>query len=125
MNFRNFIVFLSLLFACSAFAGSKPYEQKSFEQAQKDGKSILVMIHATWCPTCKAQAVVVDKLAKTPEFAAVSIFRVDYDDQEDVVRAFHVQNQSALIVFKGSKEITRAIGITHETAIATLMRKGL
>jgi len=47
------------------FAAEKmDYTPAAFEAAQKAGKSILVEIHATWCPTCKAQAPILSELEK-------------------------------------------------------------
>jgi len=42
-----------------AFAAeSRTFDAGSFAAAQKAGKPILVAIHASWCPTCKAGGVV-------------------------------------------------------------------
>jgi hypothetical protein len=69
---------------------------------------------------------VIDKLAATPEFSRFRIFRMDYDKEKNgFVLAFRVNRQSALLVFKGGKEVGRSIGETNEEAIAKLMRKAL
>lgn len=126
MPLRTMIFLFSLAIFGNAFATSQPYEQASFNQARKDGGPVLLMVHADWCPTCRAQAPVVDRLAARPEFAKFRIFRMDYDKEKNgMVLAFRVNRQSALLVFKGGKEVGRSIGETNEDAIAALMRKGL
>jgi thiol-disulfide isomerase/thioredoxin len=125
MFFRSLFLLLSLLTALPALAGGKPFDAKAFESAQSQGKSILLMVHADWCPTCRAQAPIVEKLSKTQEFSGYEIFRIDYDDQEDAVRRFRARYQSVLIVFKGKQEKGRAMGMTQEAPIANLLRKGL
>ena len=127
MLFRTMILFLCMTFFGSAFAAAaKPYDPASFNQARKDGGPVLLMVHADWCPTCRAQAPVVERLAAKPEFARFQIFRMDYDKEKNgMVLAFRVSRQSALLVFKGGKEVARSIGETNEDAIAALMRKGL
>lgn len=125
MLIRSLVFVLSLLVTFSAIAGGKTFEAKSFEAAQAQGKSILLMVHASWCPTCRAQAPIVEKLSKTSEFAGYEIFRIDYDEQEDAVRRFRARYQSVLIVFKGDKEKARSIGLTREEPIAEQLRKGL
>src|SRR3990172_11668611 len=47
-------------------AGLQPFDAKAFQAAQASGKPVLVEIHADWCPTCKAQVPILDKLASDP-----------------------------------------------------------
>ena len=109
-----------------AFAGDEqPFTQAAFDAAQKDNKSILVEIHADWCPTCKAQAPLIKALTEQSEFSGMIVLRVDYDAQKDIVRAFGAQQQSTLIVFKGAKETGRSVGETSLAPIAALLGTGI
>ena len=46
-----------------AFAASpQPFNAQAFAEAQKAGRPILVAIHASWCPTCKAQTPILGQL---------------------------------------------------------------
>ena len=66
-----------------AFAGTAvPYSAEAFKAAQASGSPILVEIHADWCPTCKAQSPILDKLTADPKFKDLKIFRVDFDAHE-------------------------------------------
>jgi thiol-disulfide isomerase/thioredoxin len=126
MPFRALMLFLLLFCGTVASAAVQSYDQAGFAQARKDGGPVLLMVHADWCPTCRAQASVMKRLAGKPEFAAFRIFRMDYDKEKNgMVLAFRVNRQSALLVFKGGKEVARSVGETDEEAIAALMRKGL
>ena len=72
-----------------AFAAEEqPFTRQAFLAAQKDGKSILVEIHASWCPTCQAQKPILGKLFASPKFKNLAVFRVDFDSQKDEVRNF-------------------------------------
>ncbi len=122
---RFLLFFIALLFSAQLLAAGKPFDQATFNQAQKDGKSILVAIHADWCPTCRAQAAIIEKLSKNEEFKSLVILRVDFDNQEDVVKAFRTNRQSTLIVFKGTQEVGRSLGDTRETTINALLKKAL
>ncbi len=51
-------------------------------------KPVLVMVYADWCPTCRKQDPVVEALLKTPEFAKVALFRVDFAKLEEALPAF-------------------------------------
>ncbi|MFM9913613.1 MAG: thioredoxin family protein [Methylophilaceae bacterium] len=122
---RTLLFFVTLLFSAQLLAAGKPFDQAAFIQAQKDGKSILVAIHADWCPTCRSQAATIEKLSKSEEFKNLVILRVDFDEQVDVVKSFHANRQSTLIVFKGSQEVGRSLGDTREASIAALLKKSL
>ncbi len=115
----------SLLIAGAAFAEPAAFSQSSFNQLQIAGKSILVEVHAPWCPTCRAQAPVVDMLLKKKEYQSINILRVDFDSQKEALKAFNVSKQSTLIVYKGSKEMGRSTGDTSSASIEKLIKKSL
>src|SRR5258708_1652562 len=100
------------------------YDSKSFAAAQAAGKPILVEIHATWCPTCRAQALILSDLEKQDKSKNLTVFRVDFDSQKDAVKAFGARMQSTLITFKGSRETGRSVGDTNPSSIAAFRRFG-
>jgi thioredoxin 1 len=125
---RNLVRSVLMLLACfagTAFAAPTPFSQAAFDQLQKQGKPTLVMIQADWCPTCRAQAPIIDGLLKTPEFKPIHALRVDFDAQKSAVREFKASMQSTLIVFKDGKEVGRSIGDTRKDGIAALLNKAL
>jgi thioredoxin 1 len=110
----------------SAWASTAaPFSEEAFKAAQASGSPILVEIHADWCPTCKAQHPILEKLTADPKFKDLKIFLVDFDAMKPVVRQFGAQVQSTLIVFKGSAEQGRSVGDTREASIASLLDKSL
>jgi len=109
-----------------AFAAQRAdYTPAAFAAAQKAGKPILVEVHATWCPTCKAQTPILSKLESEPRFAGLAVFHVDFDKQKDALRKFNAQMQSTLIVFKGETETGRSVGATDPLSIEELLEKTL
>lgn len=106
-----------------AFAAerAKPFTPEAFKAAQAANEPILIDVWAWWCPTCKRQGEVLDALLKNEKFADMTVFKVDYDKQKDIVRDFRAPRQSTLIVFKGETETGRAIAITAESEIEALL----
>jgi thioredoxin 1 len=102
-----------------------PFSEAAFKAAQAAGSPILVEIHAGWCPTCKAQKPIIDKLANDAKFKDLKIFRVDFDAMKPEVVRFGAKMQSTLIVFKGSAEQGRSVGDSKETSITALLDKSL
>lgn len=121
----KYMTLLALLFPFYANAVGEPYTQDKLDALNKSGKPALVFIHADWCPTCRAQDKVLEKLLPTAEFKGITTLKVDFDTQKSVVKAFGVQYQSTLIVFKGGKEVARVTGETDRDQIAALLRKAL
>jgi thiol-disulfide isomerase/thioredoxin len=118
--------FAALLPLAPAFAASAtPFTAPAFKAAQAAGEPVLVEVHADWCPTCKAQAPIIQRLTADPKFAKMKVFRVDFDGQKDVVKQFGANMQSTLIVFNGAAEKGRSVGDTKEASIAALLDKAL
>ena len=115
---------VAVLFGAPAFAAEKiDYSPSAFDAALKDGKSILVDIHASWCPTCKAQAPILAAIEAKPAYKDLVVVHVDFDSQKDAVRRFGARMQSTLITFKDGKETGRSVGETNPAQIAALVAK--
>jgi thioredoxin 1 len=112
-------------FAPSWANAAIPFSAGAFKAAQASGSPILVEIHADWCPTCKAQNPILDRLTSNAKFKDLKIFRVDFDAMKPVVKQFGAQMQSTLIVFKGTAEQGRSVGDTKEASIEALLDKSL
>ena len=106
-------------------ASQKAFDAKAFADAQKAGRPILVAIHASWCPTCKAQTPILSNLMADPKFKNLEYFVIDFDSQKEIVGRFNARMQSTLIAFKGDKEQARSVGDTDRASIAALLNKML
>jgi len=122
IKFAVMIIGAVLLAAAPASAfQTKPFDAASFKAAESAGEPLLVDVFAPWCPTCKAQQQVLDGLKDKPEFAKLTIFKVDFDNQPDVVRDFGARSQSTLIAYKGATETGRSAGDTNPASIEALL----
>jgi len=88
--------------------------------AAKSGRPVLIEFHADWCPTCRAQEKVVNKLVGST-YSNVLVLRVLFDSQKDLLKRFGVRQQSTLILYKDGKEVGRAVGITSSSGISSLL----
>lgn len=111
-----------LLLLSTAAHAAQPFDARAFQQAQAAGEAILVDVSATWCPTCKAQQPIVQEIQQ--RHPRLIVFDVEFDSAKNVLKQFHVQYQSTLILFKGSKEIARSTGDTDPVRIENLVAKG-
>ena len=127
---RRSVVFAAIAASAAlvapAFATeTRTFDLEAFAAAQKAGKPILVAIHASWCPTCKAQKPILSELMSAPRFRELVYFVIDFDNQKDAVKYFGARTQSTLIAFKGLTETGRSVGDTERSSIAALLNKTL
>lgn len=114
----------ALAFAAPAMAATQmEFTQPAFAMAQQQGKPILVEVDASWCPVCAKQRPILGQLMEDPALRDLIVYKVDFDSQKDVVRAFGVQMQSTLIVFHGGAERGRSTGDTDAATIRALVVK--
>ena len=114
-----------LLLSTLVSAGDwQAYDKAALEVANKEGKTVVLDFHADWCPTCRKQQSVLEKILKEKEFANVRGFTVDYDRASDLKKEYRVQKQSTLIVLKNGKEVARSMGLTNKAEIQDFIRKG-
>jgi len=103
----------------------KPFDAKAFAAAQEAGKPVLVDAFAPWCPVCKAQQQVLGKLKQDAKYDALTVFKIDYDNQADALKSLDVRKQSTLIAFKGKAETGRTVGDTKGSSITALIDTAL
>ena len=121
-SFRRTAIVIAAVVALPSLANAgQPFDAKAFQASQAAGKSILVDITASWCPTCKQQKPIVEEIEK--EHPDLVVYDVDFDTAKDALREFRVQHQSTLIVFKGQKEVARSIGETDPAPLRSLVAK--
>lgn len=123
--FRLFMTVFTLMLSTTSFAQSSAFDNAKFDAVLKDGKSMVVAVHAPWCPTCRAQAPVLKEVLAKKEFQQLTVFYVDFDSQKDVLKKLGVRRQSTLIVYKGGKEVGRSLGDTTAFGIESLLQKAL
>ncbi len=121
--YRTFLLFT--LATSTALAANMPFDQAKFDQLLKEGKPVVLHIHADWCPVCRAQDAVLEDLLPMDEFKNLPVLRANFDTEKKLLRKYKVRNQSTFIMFKNGNEVSRSTGETDSTRIAELLRKAL
>lgn len=119
---------LAVGFACAsgaAAAAEIPYSAAAYQQTLAAGKPLVVYFHATWCPTCKVQQPIVDKLSADPKLAAVTVLEADYDKETALKKSLEITEQSTFVVFKDGHEVARSTGQTDPAALRALFARAL
>lgn len=104
---------------------ARPFSMAALKAAQAKGQPVLIDVFAPWCPTCRAQAPTIDAISRSPAYDKLVILRLDFDHQVAEKKALGVRQQSTLIVYKGSREVGRTLGITDPGQIRAFAAKAL
>ena len=124
MKLAKLATLLALAGSSLAWAGpQEAYTPARFDQLAKEGKPILVAIHADWCPTCKAQKPLIHELMVKPEYKDVTELTVDFDKDKTALKRFKASMQSTMVAFKGDKEAGRSVGDTTKAGLEALVKK--
>jgi len=78
---------------------------------------VLVDFWATWCPPCREQAPIVERLAEKSG-GAYRVVKLDVDRVRAIPTRYEVPGYPTLIVFAGGKEKKRFVGLTYEPDLA-------
>ncbi|HRH74183.1 MAG TPA: thioredoxin family protein [Zoogloea sp.] len=115
---------LGLAASAASALDIQPYSAQALAAAQKAGKPVALHFHADWCPTCRAQEKVFNRL-KPDTSLDLSLLVVDYDKERALKQSLKVRTQSTLIVYRGEKETARLAGDTDETSLRAALKSAL
>jgi len=124
---RTFLAFLAVAFAAPAIAAPawQEYTPAAFARAQEAGKTIIVDVHAVWCPTCKAQAPTLDALRQDARLKDAVFFKVDFDKEKAFLREYRIPRQSTVLVFRGKQETVRSIAESRPRQLREVVMAGI
>ncbi len=114
-----------VLVALPAPSAEVPFDQAQFDSMRAAGKPLAVVFHADWCPTCRAQAPVLEKLTREPAFRSLTLYVANFDTEKALKRSLGVTQQSTIVVFKDGKEVARSTGDTQEQNLSTLLSRAV
>jgi|SRR3989344_1699235 len=92
----------------------REFTQADYEQAQQEGKTILLYFYASWCPLCKAEQK--ETFTAFNELTDNDIigFRVNYKDsdtdadEEALAKEFGISYQHTKVILKDGKRVLKA-----------------
>jgi thioredoxin 1 len=98
----------------------QPYDAAVVQKAIASGKPVVLHVYAPWCLQCHIQASILDGLKGDAKYDGVKFYKVDYDNQKDVVEKLNCP-RSTVIAYRGGKEVARmSWGITQDSVLKVL-----
>lgn len=98
----------------------KAYDAATVDAAIASGQPVVVHVFAPWCLQCRAQETILNRLSTDASYDGISVYRVDYDNQKDVVTALGTP-RSTLIAFNGGAEVAKMSWGTSTQAVASVL----
>ena len=113
---KKILTLIFILISFNSFAVEKKttFTKELFDEAQSDGKVVVVSSWVKYCSSCASQMKVLNK-AKN-EFNNIEYLTFEITDKE-ISKLLNVQYQTTLLIFKNNKEVYRSIGVTSRDAI--------
>ena len=123
---KKIIVIIFLLISTSTFSAENQrlnFTIETFEEAKKNGKTIVVTAWNKYCGTCKRQKVVLDQAEK--DFKDVLFLYYNHPKMKDIAKYLKIDRRSTILVYKGSKEVSRTLGQLDKSIIYSNIEKGI
>tara|TARA_B100001540_G_C15547305_1_gene524203 strand:- start:337 stop:705 length:369 start_codon:yes stop_codon:yes gene_type:complete len=121
---KKIFIFLFFIFTTNSYSSDFKvnFNKDNFLQAQKDGQTVVINSWNKWCGTCIRQEKVLKQARK--EFNDILFLTFEQNNKE-VAQLLNIDRRSTIVVYKGNKEISRAIGIIKKDKIYSLIKKGI
>jgi thioredoxin 1 len=110
---------LAVLQPASAFE-FKAYDSATVKAAIASGQPVIVHVFAPWCLQCRAQEAILSRLSTDHSYDGIRFYRVDYDNQKDVVQALGTP-RSTLIAYKGRAEVAKMSWGTSTASVLSVL----
>ena len=95
-----------------------------FERLRHNPRPVVVDVWAPWCGPCRMIEPALEHLRE--EYAGrVDLWKINADEEPDLVRALGVHGIPTLIVYRGEREIARRMGAQSKAALAALFEAAL
>ena len=95
---------------------------RTFDEALKNDKILVVDFWATWCAPCRFLSPVIEELAG--EYAGkISFGKVDVDENPQVSAKFDIRSIPTVIMFKNGKIVDTSIGAVPKQMLESKLKR--
>ena len=121
---KKLFILIFCLISLKSIASEKKttFNEEVFNNAQSEGKIVVVSSWIKYCSSCASQMKVLNK-AKD-DFQNIIYLNFDVRNKE-ISKLLNVQYQTTLLIFKKNKEIYRSVGETSKSKIYKAIEKSL
>ena len=123
------LIFCFFALSVSAIEKGTTFKKNLFEQAQSEGKIVIVSSWIKYCSSCASQMKVLKEAKKKGKLSDINFDNIEYFSfdvtNKEISNFFNVQYQTTLIIFKGNQEVYRSVGETTEDLIYEALKASI
>lgn len=94
--------------------------KQNFESVVNSEKPVLLDFYADWCGPCRMVSPLVDEIAQeNPQYL---VGKINVDNEPDLAAAFAVSSIPMLVVMKGGKVVSQAVGARPKAQILEMLK---
>ena len=123
---KKFFLVFFLLINTNAFPAESyklNFTIETFEEAKKNGETVVVIAWNKYCGTCKRQKIVLDQAEK--DFKDVLFLYYSHPKMKNIAKYLKINHRSTILVYKGSAEVSRTLGQVDKSVIYSNIEKGI
>ena len=123
---KKILLIFFVLISTNAFSAEdykSNFTIQKFEEAKKNGETVVVTAWNKYCGTCKKQKVVLDQAEK--DFKDVLFLYYSHPKMKDIAKYLKIDHRSTILVYKGNTEVSRTIGQLDKSVIYSDIKKGI
>ena len=123
---KKIILIFFLLISTNVFSAEENklnFTIQKFEEAKKNGETVVVTAWNKYCGTCKRQKVVLDQAEK--DFKDVLFLYYNHPKMKDIAKYLKIDHRSTILVYKGNAEVSRTLGLVDKSSIYLNIKKGI
>ena len=117
------IIFILIPFHSLSIEKTTTFTLEKFNQAQEDGKTVVINSWNKSCFTCAKQVKILDQ-AKD-KFKNVVFLSFEQNKDKNIAKLLNIDYWTTIAVYKNKKEIAREMGLTNKDEIFNLIKKGI
>ena len=122
---KKLLILLFALISFNTFAVEKEttFTQDLFNEAQKNGKIVVINSWNKSCGTCTQQTKVLNEAEK--EFKDILFLSYEQTANTDIAELLNIDFWTTIVIYKNNIEVSRSIGQTDKAKIYSFIKKGI
>jgi len=97
------------------------FTKKAFEQAQNNGKTVVLYSWNKYCVTCAKQKPILQQAKK--DIKDVLFLYIEHTKNKNLLKDLNINFWSTIAVYRDNKQIARAVGVVEKDQIYSLIEK--